>query len=169
MLLAGGCYDWQVVPLGGGESEDTGGGPSLAGMGGGGGDGNPALTTVGSTSSSGATSGGPVTTGGSGGEVGATTGVTTGGGDVCTGRGCKACAFCALETQCGLEAGACGDSLACLGFADCALGCVTSGCLEDCVATFPAGVDLFEEAASCVLCDVCADECPTLADLVGCP
>jgi hypothetical protein len=168
MLLAGGCYDWQVVPLGGGEGEATGGAPPLAAAGGGG-VGNPALTTVGSTSSSGATSGGPATTGASGGPTGATTGVTTGGGNECEGRGCKACAFCAIETQCGLEASACGDSLACLGFAECALGCATGACLEDCVAAFPAGVDLFEDAASCVLCDVCLDECPTLADLVGCP
>jgi hypothetical protein len=168
ILAAGGCFNWDVVPLGGGD--DGGADEPSSGQGGAGGDPGGALVTTGgpATSGAGASGGSPQTTATSGVTSSSSTSVTTGGGNDC-GGGCAECISCAIDTVCAVEADLCGESLACLGFWNCSSGCATDGCLSQCADTYPSGVDLFEQAASCVVCSACAGECLDLADLLGCP
>ena len=90
------------------------------------------------------------------------------GGQFCDGQSnCEACADCALGSPCADIWNKCLSVPDCAQLSDCVGTCPDQQCVEKCSAAFPGGVDIYNEAAFCVVCQACFFDCegPTK----GCP
>lgn len=116
--------------------------------------------------------GGAGGSGGAGGEGGLgvfTTSTSTG---ACDGTGecgdsAKGCMQCALQGPCAMEYQACGANSECVAFSDCLAMCMNAACMDQCAADHPAGVALYNEVTTCVVCGACYADCNGATS--GCP
>jgi hypothetical protein len=90
------------------------------------------------------------------------------GGQICGGQAdCKSCADCALQNLCANIWKKCLAMPDCTSLADCVDACPNKQCVEKCSVSFPNGVDIYNETASCVVCEACFSECK--GSTQGCP
>ena len=84
------------------------------------------------------------------------------------------CLGCALAGQCAGLQSECFNSDACLDFATCLDPCAQQGqaCIDQCKASFPAGVSPYAAIFDCIRCEVCPIDCvdvPYTDPEPGCP
>ncbi|HVK84359.1 MAG TPA: hypothetical protein VM513_09640 [Kofleriaceae bacterium] len=77
---------------------------------------------------------------------------------------CSTCSACSRETANGLcssEYAACIDSLDCGYFITCIDGCADgdTACFTSCETSYPTGESIFNDYASCVICNDCYVRC----------
>ncbi|MFO0761414.1 MAG: hypothetical protein U0359_33355 [Byssovorax sp.] len=131
-----------------GGSGGSGGSGSATGSGAGGGCGSGTSTTTTTTSTTTSTT---TTT---------TTTSTSSGGGVCDGSGdCGTCGNCAINGACFNETSACFNDPDCSGLVDCLQTCQDDACANACAESRPAGVDLYMNLITCVLCVACPVDC----------
>ena len=146
MVLAAGCGAKVVVdPLGSG-----GGGAGGMGAGGTG----PVAESVGPSVGSVGPSVGSVGPGPS-----SVTSVSTGPMS-CDGQGdCNACLSCGIGSVCADLWNKCQTFQPCNQLLGCLNGCMDTQCNQKCAQAFPDGVDLYNQMASCLICDACYGDC----------
>jgi hypothetical protein len=86
--------------------------------------------------------------------IGGSSAVSSGSG----GLDCPSCADASTSGACSGPYNACGSSQACIDFYYCIADCADQPCVDDCVAQYPNGVDIYVDMIDCI-CSDCATEC----------
>ncbi|MDC0742679.1 hypothetical protein [Polyangium mundeleinium] len=129
---------------------------STGGVGGGGGEGGDDWGGPGPSSSS-SSSG----SGGSGGSGGGGVPMTTCDMNSMDCSTCSACSGTTADGLCNAETQACNNSIDCGDFLTCIDGCADgdSACYTSCETAYPTGYSIFNDYASCVICNDCYVRC----------
>jgi len=73
---------------------------------------------------------------------------------------CDACKTCAADGPCKAKSYACNDNSECQDYFQCISLCNDAVCESACKEQYPTGAALFEDYATCALCDMCPTQCP---------
>jgi hypothetical protein len=170
LCCATACYDWQ--PPGAPPDQDDPAGQASAGAGAASSGGEPAAggaTVTSSAEASSVQASSSASTASSGSSASSSGAGPVDPAGVCDGAGnCDDCIACAVQGACEDLADACKQDLGCLAFMDCLGYCADDACVADCADGNEEGAQIFEEAATCVICQQCSLDCADLTDLTGC-
>jgi hypothetical protein len=77
---------------------------------------------------------------------------------------CEKCVNCTVGIVCADQWNQCAALQPCLDLMYCLASCQNqTPCIEKCTATYPEGLDLYNQTAQCVICQACITDCNGLA------